>query len=112
LAEVGHCITLPAFRSTGLGLSLMREAFYFCVARLHATHILVDYFIDNVASVKFHRAIGFRPLGQPYRDARFTDSPESIVGILAVEEMSKRRGQASIGHASTQALTLGGSELA
>jgi len=92
LVEVGHCMTVPRLRTTGLGLSLMKEAFKFSVVQLNATHILVDFFSDNAASVRFHRSMGFRALGQPYRDPRFANSPESIVGILAVAEHARARG--------------------
>lgn len=93
LVEIGHCITLPEMRWRGVGLRLMREAVRFSRDQLGATHVLVDFFVDQdrALKMKFHQAVGFRPVGEPYPDSRFVGSPISVVAVLDVEEWTRRR---------------------
>lgn len=86
-AEVGHLLTVPAVRQRRIGMGLMRQALVHAVRSLGATHILADFFAnaeDGGQLRPFYVTIGFRPVGEPFRDERFQGSPLSRVGVLDV----------------------------
>jgi predicted GNAT family N-acyltransferase len=91
LVEFGHLVSAPEVRSRGVGMELMRHGLRFSVSRLKATHILGDFFADEHGKFQpFYARIGFTPISEPYRDARFLGSPLSIVGLVEIEAALKR----------------------
>jgi GNAT superfamily N-acetyltransferase len=83
LVELGNFAVLPSFRSAGVGVLLMRHAVRHAALQLGATHALADFFIDDSPSRSmFFRALGFVPVGPPYRDHRFVGSPTSQISVL------------------------------
>lgn len=94
LVEYGHLLTLPRVRSRAVATGLMREAVVYSAARLGATHILGDFFIDATGALHaFYTNLGFEPLGRPYRDARFQDAPLSVVALLDLADAARRCAQ-------------------
>lgn len=89
LVEFGHLITLPSYRSQGVGMAMMREALIFSVRELKPTHILGDFFVDTKGGGQLHefyRNLGFVALSPPYQDQRFVNSPFSLVAIMAIAD--------------------------
>lgn len=87
MAEVGHLLTVPAVRRRRIGMGLMRQALVHAVRSSGVTHILADFFAnpeDGGRLRPFYATIGFRPVGEPFRDERFQNSPLSRVGVLDV----------------------------
>lgn len=91
LVEYGHLLTLPSVRASSVATGLMRAALVHSVGRLGATHVLGDFFIDATGSLRaFYTYLGFRPLGEPYRDVRFQDAPLSVVAVLDLADAADR----------------------
>jgi GNAT superfamily N-acetyltransferase len=96
LVEFGNFISVPKFRSRGLGFLLLKEALGFSVVCLQATHILADIFIDDATSLgaRYFLERGFTQVGEVYSDERFNDCPQSMVVVLDVKEGARRRERA------------------
>ena len=91
LVEFGHLMTLPRIRDRSVGTGLMRAALHHSVVRFGATHVLGDFFIDDLGRLRqFYTLLGFVPVGEPYRDARFQDSPLSVVAALDLDAAARR----------------------
>ena len=103
LVEFGHLLTVPRARNQSVGMRLMRAALLHALGTRCATHIIGDFFIDDgdrdggdgEGLRSFYRLIGFTPVGAPYRDTRFKDSPLSLVAVLDLPDADRRRATSS-----------------
>lgn len=91
LVELGHLMTVPKFRTQHIGMGLMRAGLVHGVRWCGATRLVGDFFVDNSGALRsFYQAIGFVPLGEPYRDERFAGAPLSLVAGLDLAEAAAR----------------------
>jgi predicted GNAT family N-acyltransferase len=96
LVEFGHLMTLPRVRNRSVAVGLMREALLYSVGRLHATHVLGDFFANELGDLhNFYTLLGFEAIGEPYPDHRFAGSPLSVVAYLDLAQAAARSGQST-----------------
>jgi GNAT superfamily N-acetyltransferase len=94
--EFGHLMTIPRMRNQAVGLGLMRAALVHSVVEYRSTHVVGDFFIDDVGRLRaFYTMIGFVPVGEPYRDERFKGAPLSVVALLDLNAAAARRHTAT-----------------
>jgi hypothetical protein len=92
LVEFGHLIVLPRYREKDVFLLLAREAFRYGRFEVNATHIIGDVFIDKGGhnyTQDFYHKLGFTDLHGPYKDSRFSNSPDSMLIVLDLAEIPK-----------------------
>lgn len=96
VVELGHLMTDPRIRGQRVGLGLMRSGLVHAVRQFGATRLVGDFFADGPSALRsFYQALGFIPIGAPYRDERFSLAPLSVVAGLDLAGATARAKDAA-----------------